>query len=263
MLLIMTPGQAPAYGQHKPVKHLLDTVTIFHDVFTGVITSNGVRTATTLRLDHKQYCDDGNFSISETNTGTPARLPRTASGEWTVLRGDAKDENATVVELDAPGRVLYYLRKRDGSLQQLDTALKEIKPAGNYLLKKTQTTSSVPARKQTTAGIYYGSMPCADCNRVETALTLLCSGPCRSGSYTQRDKYVGTPKGDHAYTRKGRWHMDTTSSPTNMPRTLIVLDGDKPGHPTFYWAREDGSLLPLDENKNPADMPFDGSLKKK
>ena len=257
---------APAYGQTskaKPARHVPDTVTMYHDVFKGVITNKGTAVATTLQLDHKQYCDYGNFSLNETYAKPGGGKEHRVSGDWTVLRGDAADENATVVELDAPGAVWYYLRKRDGSLQQLDTALKEIKPTGNYLLKKIRTTTSIPAVRQTVAGVYYGSAPCADCNRVETTLTLQCNDACTAGNYTQRDKYVGTPKGDKAFTTKGKWHTDTKSSPTNMPRSLVVLEGSKPGRATYYWLKEDGSLLPLDADKNPVDAPFDGSLRKK
>jgi len=42
-----------------------------------------------------------------------------------------------------------------------------------------------------------------------------------------------------------------------------VLEGSKPGRATYYWLKEDGSLLPLDADKNPVDAPFDGSLRKK
>jgi len=59
-------------------------------------------------------------------------------GEWTVLRGDATDENATVVELDSKGMVLYFLRKKDGNLQRLDTSLHAMKPASGYMLHKEQ-----------------------------------------------------------------------------------------------------------------------------
>ncbi|MFI5195453.1 MAG: hypothetical protein ACHQD8_00050 [Chitinophagales bacterium] len=126
----------PAYGRNKPQKRMLssiDTTTILRDVFKGVITDNGNEVNTMLQLDHKQYHDEGKFVYSKTYNG----ITVTINGEWTVLKGDAKDENATVVELDDNSSFRdYYLRRKDGNLQQLDTALLEIKPALNHILKK-------------------------------------------------------------------------------------------------------------------------------
>ena len=125
-----------AYGQNKPHKKsylAIDTTTLFHDVFKGVISNNGTQVNTILQLDHKQYHDEGKFMLSKTYKD----LTVTVNGEWTVLRGDAKDENATVVEIsDNAAFREYYLRRTDENLQQLDTALREIIPAKNYILKK-------------------------------------------------------------------------------------------------------------------------------
>ena len=112
-------GQGKAEG--KPKQH--------YDCYKGQLT-----VYTELFLEHVQYADEGRFVFLEhTNkTGAAAEM----RGDWTVLRGDATDENATVVELDGPGRILYFLRRKDGSLQQLDTALKAINPIIRNVLNK-------------------------------------------------------------------------------------------------------------------------------
>ena len=105
---------------------------LISDVFKGTITGDGKNVATTLTLMHEPYADDGNFAIDETLDGKTKSM----KGDWTVLRGDATDEDATVVELDGPGSILYFLRRKDGSLQKLDTSLRAIKPVDKYVLRK-------------------------------------------------------------------------------------------------------------------------------
>lgn len=130
LIIVIT---SPVSGQNKARTKKTqgrDTVTMFHDIYNGTLPVKGNNINTVLQLDHKQYCDYGAFVLTQTLEGKKNQ----AKGEWTVLRGDATDENATVVELDAPGRVVYFLRRHDGKLQQLDTALHEMRPAKNYLL---------------------------------------------------------------------------------------------------------------------------------
>jgi len=121
----ITPGpQAP---------RLIDTITIFHDAFTGVIIDSGHNVNASLKLDHKKYHDEGTFVYSRTYLG----ITMTWTGSWTVLKGDVKDENATVVELDGNNFFKdYYARRKDGNLQQLDTFLVEKKPVSGHILKK-------------------------------------------------------------------------------------------------------------------------------
>ena len=126
----------PVLAQKKS-HHSNDTARTLHDIFKGSIPNNGWVVNTTLQLDHKLFADMGGFLLLETyktRGNKDSIVP--AMGEWTVLKGDANDDNATVVELDAAGGRIYFLRKKDGSLQKLDTSLHEISPAKNYVLKK-------------------------------------------------------------------------------------------------------------------------------
>jgi len=103
---------------------------ILKDIFRGNIPANGYENTTELILEHQKYYDIGAFTLSETSkSGTLTR-----KGQWTVIKGSAKDENATVVELDLTGNTEYFLRMKNGNLQKLDTALREIKPASKYIL---------------------------------------------------------------------------------------------------------------------------------
>ena len=103
---------------------------LINDRYSGVITDHGKNVAILLLLHHQRYGDDGKFTLTETADGKTNEM----TGDWTVLRGDAGDENATVVELDGAGRTLYFLRRKDGRLQKLDTALRAILPVKGNLL---------------------------------------------------------------------------------------------------------------------------------
>ena len=114
--------------------------TVLNEKFKGNISVGGDDAATTsLTLQHEPYADMGTFTLTEFYRATQFEKATTnvTNGEWTVLKGSAKDENATVVELDANHkRMLYFLRLKDGNLQQLDVSLHEIPPASKHILRK-------------------------------------------------------------------------------------------------------------------------------
>ncbi len=114
---------------------------LLNDKFKGNIMVDEAGYAnTSLSLQHQQYADMGTFTLDEFYPGTKFEKPahNTTVGDWTVLKGSATDDNATVVELDARkgGRIMYFLRLKNGSLQQLDMSLHEIPPASKHILKK-------------------------------------------------------------------------------------------------------------------------------
>ncbi len=114
-----------------------DTIT---DVYKGVLYAKGCKGVNTvLSLRHVKYADEGRYTLTEQYCNYPKA--KTISGEWTVLRGDATNENATVIELydivtNKPVR--HYLKLKDGSIKMLDEKLKVIGAKGNYILKKTK-----------------------------------------------------------------------------------------------------------------------------
>ena len=125
-----------ASGQDRKMgKPALETA--LSDVFSGNILSGGVIYATYLTLNHCRYCDMGTYSLVTIPRGS-VETSTMQQGEWTVLRGSAKDRNATVVELDDSKLrgMYYYLRTKNGDLQQLDSLLRDIKPVKEHMLKK-------------------------------------------------------------------------------------------------------------------------------
>lgn len=109
---------------------------MLNDKFKGsILPWSGERNdSVLLSLWHEQYADMGSFELNEHCRGAELVMV----GEWTVLRGDVTDENATVVELDGKGLkpLYYFLRLKNGNLQQLDTTLREMKPTSKYILRK-------------------------------------------------------------------------------------------------------------------------------
>jgi hypothetical protein len=112
-----------------------DTLT---DTFKGTIAAKGCSgVKITLQLRYERYADDGLYTLTEQYCDRPKAV--VLQGSWTVLRGDAVNENATVVELwdEATNNpVRHYLRLRNGDIKVLDNQLRLMKGYGNYVLKK-------------------------------------------------------------------------------------------------------------------------------
>ncbi len=126
----------------------------YTDTFKGLIPFEQNSYPAKLLLKHCRYCDDGTFELIESPKTSSLRKLFVYTGEWTVLKGSAADDNATVVELDAPVPVgtLYYLRLKNGDLQQLDSTLHELKPAAKHMLAKQARRHTAEAKpKQTPA----------------------------------------------------------------------------------------------------------------
>ncbi|HET9870257.1 MAG TPA: copper resistance protein NlpE [bacterium] len=108
-------------------------------VFTGVTPCAdcpGIRTE--LSLYHSgPFVDEGAYELELTYLGRNVK-PFVTRGDWTMIKGDAADENASVVQLDPdhPEKSTYYLRIGPDELRQLDRDLGEIDSQLNFTLKK-------------------------------------------------------------------------------------------------------------------------------
>ena len=130
---------------------------LINDEFNGTISaSSDVEIATALKLTHEPYADDGTFLLNEVydNSKTKSKNALVREGEWTVLKGSATDENATVVELDDKNQkpIYYYLRLKNGDLQQLDNTLHIINPVTAHMLAKRPTDKRTIVVKPTHQG---------------------------------------------------------------------------------------------------------------
>jgi hypothetical protein len=109
------------------------------DIFKGQVLLDNTRYITQLVLTHCRYCDEGKFILQETKVESKAGdKPIEIKGDWTVIEGDAENQYATVVEIDAGKDTLYFLRWEEGNLQKLDAQLRAISPVKKYLLRKVK-----------------------------------------------------------------------------------------------------------------------------
>jgi hypothetical protein len=86
-----------------------------------------------LTLTHERYSDEGTYTLKQRCPSDKDGIY--TEGEWTVLRGDATNENATVVELGLKGN-WHFRREKNGNLQLLDSTLHVVGETGRYILKK-------------------------------------------------------------------------------------------------------------------------------
>lgn len=102
--------------------------------FSGVLPCDdceGIRTELELRAD-------GTFRLSETYLGRVVSRPLVQEGNWTTLRGHARDLNAVVYRInhDRLRNVRNYELQPDGSVLMVDERLEVFSGEGNYRLAR-------------------------------------------------------------------------------------------------------------------------------
>ena len=113
--------------------------------------------------------------------------------------------------------------------------------------------SSVPA----IAGLFTGTLPCADCSGIRTDVALLTTVPGRrsDGSFSLVEHYLGTRTGDRVFRSHGRWSTlrGTTGDPT---ATVYQLMADEGGRIVNLKRIDDDAvrLLATDQSELPADL---------
>jgi hypothetical protein len=275
LVLVFVLMCVPAFGQKKAKKSskpALDTTTIYHDIFRGVLPDGHDSIITLLQLDHKLYHDEGTFNLDESYKKTGGRLPSVKSqGFWTVLKGDADDDDATVVEVDGEDYQQFFLRRNDSTLQKIDATLHIIEPAEAYLMRRIAgkpviiKKAALPENDKTMhklAGTYKGKLHCADCSSISSTLLLQYRGNSKMGTYVLTDKYIGTKTGDIVHEKKGRWSYVSKLIEADHKTNIIVLDSDKRGKELWYYVKKDGNIVQLDKSQQEIKAPFDQTLKK-
>jgi uncharacterized lipoprotein NlpE involved in copper resistance len=107
------------------------------------------------------------------------------------------------------------------------------KPAGTSDQSASPADAHTSANSLTVAGLYTGTVPCADCAGIETTLTL-----SDGMVYTINRKYLGKdPELVTQHSGKYKW---------NDAGNTIILDGlDPAAEPTQYLV-EEGRIIQLD-----------------
>ena len=96
----------------------------------------GIDTQITL-VQYGPNIAEGTYDLQQTYQNRNVK-PLETKGDWTTLKGDAVDDNATVYQLDPdqPEHSLYFLKIGDNKLEQLDSDLKEMPSNLNFILTK-------------------------------------------------------------------------------------------------------------------------------
>ena len=121
-------------------------------------------------------------------------------------------------------------------------------------------TTVVKSKYPSVAGTYKGSLPCEECKIINAELELI-FGTDSTGEFALRERYISDKGTDIASRIKGNWKMDIEMLSGKMT-TLIIINEDLPEKQQYYLLKADGSLLPLDSEKQPMKAAIDLTMKK-
>ncbi|MDR2122486.1 MAG: copper resistance protein NlpE [Flavobacteriaceae bacterium] len=100
--------------------------------------------------------------------------------------------------------------------------------------KPLKQTREIQEELREVAGIYKGTLPCADCEGIETQLVLEVYG-----TYILTHKYLGKKDTEKPFEYRGKYALDKS-------KNEVVLDADK----TKKYAVKKDELIHLDEDGN-------------
>ena len=121
-----------------------------------------------------------------------------------------------------------------------------------------------PAQKMAAAliGVYCGMLPCADCQGIDTTLTLYAKSPQEfvNTSYLLQQTYRGTRDGDRTFAERGTWKL-LKASAADPNATILQLRSDRGEIQNFVRISNDELKL-LDRERRDIASPFNLSLKR-
>ena len=113
-------------------------------------------------------------------------------------------------------------------------------------------------------GVYKGTMPCADCNGLETVLRLYAKGKFDTtyAFYVRTQTYRGAPHGDVTISDRGEWTV-LRGDATDPDATVYQLNPDDEQHSEALLVQEKGAALEqLDRDLKPIDTTMNVTLKR-
>ncbi|MCC6563711.1 copper resistance protein NlpE N-terminal domain-containing protein [Candidatus Uhrbacteria bacterium] len=136
LLLAFVPRNliAPENGRLESAPAAGDQATSGTMRFVGLLPCDdceGIRTELELR-------PNGTFTIEETYIGKIATQPHFQIGNWTTLRGTARDLKAVIYQInhDRLEGSKYFLVLADGNIRLLDNQQNDIVSSLNYMLER-------------------------------------------------------------------------------------------------------------------------------
>jgi copper homeostasis protein (lipoprotein) len=107
-----------------------------------------------------------------------------------------------------------------------------------------------PARGEAFTLAWFGVLPCADCDGIQTRLELV--GDADGQRYTLQETYLGA-EGGETFEQQGDWQEERREV-NGEPALVYRLDPQGAGR--WFWLQPDGALEMLDgEDRPAADRP--------
>jgi len=113
-------------------------------------------------------------------------------------------------------------------------------------------------------GVYKGTMPCADCNGLETVLRLYAKGKFDTtyAFYVRTQTYRGAPHGDITLSDRGEWTV-LRGDAADPDATVYQLNPDNEQHSEALLVQDKGAALDqLDRDLKPIETTRDVTLKR-
>jgi copper homeostasis protein (lipoprotein) len=113
-------------------------------------------------------------------------------------------------------------------------------------------------------GVYKGTLPCADCNGLETVLRLYAKGKFdyTYAFYVRTRTYVGAPDGDVTISDRGEWTL-LRGDATDDNASVYQLNPDDAQHSEALLVQDNGATLTqLSKELEPIDTTINVSLKR-
>jgi copper homeostasis protein (lipoprotein) len=111
-------------------------------------------------------------------------------------------------------------------------------------------------------GVYKGTLPCADCDGLETVLRLYAKGKFDTtyAFFVRTQTYRGAPHGDVVLTDRGDWAV-LRGDATDENATVYQLNPDNEKNSDSLLLQDNGNaLVQLDREQKPIDTPFNLTL---
>jgi copper homeostasis protein (lipoprotein) len=113
-------------------------------------------------------------------------------------------------------------------------------------------------------GVYKGTLPCADCNGLDTVLRLYAKGKFDTtyAFYVRTQTYRGAPHGDVVLTDRGDWAV-LRGDATDENATVYQLNPDDEQHSESLLLQDSGNaLVQLDRDQKPIDTKMNLTLRR-
>jgi uncharacterized lipoprotein NlpE involved in copper resistance len=113
-------------------------------------------------------------------------------------------------------------------------------------------------------GVYKGTLPCADCEGLETTLRMYSKGKFdfTYAFYVRTQTYRGAPKGDVTFSDRGEWAL-LRGDATDENATVYQLNPeDEKGSESYLLDEGGNALVMLDKDQNPIESTGNLTLRK-